>query len=84
MNHSMSPRMNVPCPPRPAAVLLGLMLLFTSCAGPGIAQQRRVSQRDMVFSGSAVWNFDPPLAFQTETGRAFAGGGSGAGCTSCK
>jgi hypothetical protein len=76
--------MNVNRAPRPIAALLGLTLLLAGCAGPGIAQQRRVSQRDMVFSSSAIWNFDQPLSLQTESGRAFAGGGSGAGCTSCK
>lgn len=80
----MPPLMSVNCAPRPIAALLGLMFLLAGCAGPRIAQQRRVSQRDMVFTSSSIWNFDQPLSLQTESGRAFAGGGSGAGCTSCK
>lgn len=84
MCHPLAPPMNVHLPPRRIAALLGLTLLLAGCVGPGIAQQRRVSQRDMVFSSSALWNFDQPLSLQTESGRAFAAGGSGAGCTSCK
>lgn len=76
--------MKVPHPPRPVAALILLPLLLSGCAGPKIAQQRYVSQLDMVFSSSSIWSFDQPLSLQTETGRAFAGGGSGAGCTSCK
>jgi len=66
------------------AALIVLPLLLAGCAGPRISQQRLVSQRDMVFSSSSIWSFDQPVSLQTETGRAFAGGGSGAGCTSCK
>ena len=76
--------MKVPRSPRPVAALILLPLQLSGCAGPKIAQQRYVSQLDMVFSSSSIWSFDQPLSLQTETGRAFAGGGSGAGCTSCK
>lgn len=64
------------------AALLAAMI--TGCSAPRIHQQRRVSQPDMTFSSSSVWNFDQPLSLQTESGRAFAGGGSAAGCTSCR
>ncbi|MBN8247664.1 MAG: hypothetical protein J0L84_09495 [Verrucomicrobia bacterium] len=67
------------------ALVTSLLLLGAAgCAAPGVAQQRLVSQPDMVFSTSAVWNFDQPLALQTESGRAFAGAGSASGCSSCK
>lgn len=67
------------------ALVASLLLLGAAgCAAPGVAQQRLVSQPDMVFSTSAVWNFDQPLALQTESGRAFAGAGSASGCSSCK
>ncbi len=65
-------------------ILVLTAVLLTGCAGPRVAQQRLVSQPDMVFSSSAVWNFDQALSFQTESGRAFAGTGSASGCTSCK
>ncbi|MBX3733457.1 MAG: hypothetical protein KF791_12780 [Verrucomicrobiae bacterium] len=71
-------------PKRCAGVLAVVAVPLAGCAGPGIAAQRLVSQPDMTFSTSAIWNFDQPLALQTETGRAFAGAGSAAGCTSCK
>ena len=67
-----------------AAMVLILILLAPGCAGPGIHQRRWVSQPDMVFSEGSVWNFDQPLSVQTESGRAFAGFGSAAGCTSCR
>ncbi|MBN9691036.1 MAG: hypothetical protein J0M24_12440 [Verrucomicrobia bacterium] len=69
-----------------ATILGGLLMaaLFTGCSAPRIHQQRLVSQPDMTFSSASVWNFDQPLSLQTESGRAFAGGGSAAGCTSCR
>ena len=69
-----------------ATILGGLLIVtgITGCSAPRIHQQRRVSQPDMTFSSSSVWNFDQPLSLQTESGRAFAGGGSAAGCTSCR
>ncbi len=70
--------------PHPIAALSAALVVAAGCSGPRITQQRLVSQPDMVFSTSQVWNFDQPLALQTESGRAFAGGGSAAGCTSCK
>jgi hypothetical protein len=66
------------------SALCAALLLTAGCAAPRIAQQRLASQPDMVFSSSQIWNFDQPLALQTESGRAFAGGGSAGGCTSCK
>lgn len=70
----------------PTKVLSGLVLAgwITGCSAPRIHQQRLVSQPDVTFSSASIWNFDQPLSLQTESGRAFAGGGSAAGCTSCK
>lgn len=70
----------------PTKVLGGLVTagLIAGCSGPRIHQQRLVSQPDVTFSSASIWNFDQPLSLQTESGRAFAGGGSAAGCTSCK
>lgn len=76
--------MRVNVPTTRVWLTLGLLALSAGCAGPSIARQRLVSQPDMVFSNSQVWNFDQPMALQTESGRAFAGGGTAAGCTSCK
>lgn len=61
-----------------------LAALVTGCSAPRVAQQRLVSQPNMTFTESAVWGYDQKLAPQTEQGRGFAGGGSGAGCTSCR
>ncbi|MCI0536172.1 MAG: hypothetical protein L0Z50_13180 [Verrucomicrobiales bacterium] len=60
------------------------LLLVAGCTPPKISQQRLVSQRNMTFSPSPVWNYPPRQVSQVETGLAFAGGGQGAGCTSCK
>ena len=54
------------------------------CTPPKISQQRLVSQPNMVFSPTAVWSYAPRQVTQIETGLGFAGGGQGAGCTSCK
>ena len=63
--------------------VLGTLFLL-GCTPPRVAQQRLVSQKNMTFDGSAVWSRDSALGLQTESGRAFAGGGQGAGCTTCK
>lgn len=68
----------------PGSALLLAALLPAGCAVPKLSQQKLVSQPNMTFAESALWNYDQKLAPQTEQGRAFAGGGSGAGCTSCK
>jgi hypothetical protein len=64
-------------------VVLGLVVL-TGCAPLKITQQRLISQANMTFSQSPVWNYSTRQLLQIETGQAFAGGGQGAGCTSCK
>jgi hypothetical protein len=60
------------------------LLLTVGCAAPKVSQQRLVSQRNMTFSQSPVWSYTPRQVSQVETGLAFAGGGQGGGCTSCK
>ena len=59
---------------------LGVM----GCAVPKPTEHRWVSQPNMTFSSSAVWNISRSQAAQFETGLGFVGGGQGAGCTSCK
>lgn len=64
----------------PAACLA----LGSGCAHVKVTQQRLVSQPNMIFSQSPAWNYSARQVSQIETGQAFAGGGQGAGCTSCK
>lgn len=63
---------------------LGIVFAACGCVPVKIHQQRLVSQPNMTFSQSPVWTDVPRQATQIETGRSFAGGGQGAGCTSCK
>lgn len=69
--------------PRAIPIVAGF-LLAVGCTPPKISQQRLVSQPNMTFSQSSVWSYSPRQVIQVETGLAFAGGGQGAGCTSCK
>ena len=54
------------------------------CAVPKPTEHRWVSQPNMTFTSSSVWNIPRAQAAQFETGLGFVGGGQGAGCTSCK
>ena len=60
------------------------LALFGACAAPPVHDRGLTSAPVMTFSESIVWQTDERLGPQIEPGRAFAGGGQSAGCTSCQ
>jgi hypothetical protein len=64
--------------------LLLLLLLCAGCVSVGPNEQRLVSKPNMVFSQSAVFNYQNTLLQQMEPGSTFSGGAVCGGCTSCK
>jgi hypothetical protein len=68
-----------------STLLLSLALLcFTGCKSPGLAEQVKASAPAMLIDDELVWQSDDRLSSQLESGKAFAGGGQSAGCTSCQ
>jgi hypothetical protein len=66
------------------ALCAATTLCLTGCTPVRVQHQRLVSQPNMTFSESPVWNYYSRQLPQAETGLAFSGGGQGAGCSSCK
>ena len=63
-----------------------LVALFAAgCAAPSVRQQRLVARPNMVFSDSAVFNYNSSrLLPQVASGFASASGSQNSGCTSCR
>jgi len=61
-----------------------LLLLCAGCVSVAPNEQRLVSKPNMVFSQSAVFNYQNSLLQQMEPGSPFSAPGQCGGCTSCK
>ena len=75
--------------PRSRDVLLALTVLVAlsvaGCAAPSVRQQRLVARPNMVFSDSAVFNYNSSrLLPQVASGFASSAGSQNSGCTSCR
>lgn len=65
-------------------VLFAVGAGLVGCRSPGLGAQVEASVAPMVFGDNLAWEDGDRLGPQVETGRAFAGGGPSAGCTSCQ
>lgn len=70
---------------RPAvAWLLLLVPALTGCGTVGVHEMGLVSRSNMLFSESAVFQYDCPTLSQLEPGLSFSGGAQSTTCTACQ
>lgn len=70
-------------PIRPIILSIAVLAVASGCAVP-VHEQRLVSQPNMQFSDSPVFNYQARQLTQIESGAAASGGAQAAGCTSCR
>jgi uncharacterized protein YceK len=65
-------------------VVLFATLLLSGCASVEVHEQRLVSKPNMLFSGSAVYNYSSRIMPQLQPGLAVSGGAQPSTCTVCR